>query len=332
MTVVLKVLCESVTFCVLLLTGFHSVAHDRLVHQDSRVLNMGAEGNSSTSHTRHPRDMSEFVCGWGAAFINITITFPINKVMFRQMLHGVHSHHAIRQLLTEGWKHLYRGLLPPLLQKTISVSIMFGTYDEYQRIICHFFPAVNPTICWSTAAMLAGTTEAILMPFERVQTLLQTTHYHSRFQNTIHAFRALGPEYGFREYYRGLSAILLRNGPSNVLFFGLRGPIKETVMPLVPNDTFLGHFVLDFFSGAILGAGISTVFYPLNVVKTRMQVKCGGKFESMRSVVKTIYNERGKMTKGLFIGIHVNYTRALLSWGIINASYELLKKVFYSTS
>ena len=27
----------------------------------------------------------EFMCGWGAAFINITVTFPINKIMFRQV-------------------------------------------------------------------------------------------------------------------------------------------------------------------------------------------------------------------------------------------------------
>lgn len=27
----------------------------------------------------------EFACGWGAAFINITVTYPINKVMFRQV-------------------------------------------------------------------------------------------------------------------------------------------------------------------------------------------------------------------------------------------------------
>ena len=27
----------------------------------------------------------EFLCGWGAAFINISITFPINKIMFRQV-------------------------------------------------------------------------------------------------------------------------------------------------------------------------------------------------------------------------------------------------------
>lgn len=27
----------------------------------------------------------EFACGWGAAFINITITYPINKIIFRQV-------------------------------------------------------------------------------------------------------------------------------------------------------------------------------------------------------------------------------------------------------
>lgn len=32
----------------------------------------------------HP-EWREFVCGWGAAFINIAVTFPINKVMFRQV-------------------------------------------------------------------------------------------------------------------------------------------------------------------------------------------------------------------------------------------------------
>lgn len=30
-------------------------------------------------------DFREFVCGCGAALINITITYPINKVIFRQV-------------------------------------------------------------------------------------------------------------------------------------------------------------------------------------------------------------------------------------------------------
>lgn len=30
-------------------------------------------------------DHKEFVCGWGAAFINITVTYPIYKIIFRQV-------------------------------------------------------------------------------------------------------------------------------------------------------------------------------------------------------------------------------------------------------
>lgn len=279
---------------------------------------------------RKKHNMSEYVCGAGAAFININITFPINKVMFRQMLHGVNSIHAVRQLLKEGHRHLFRGLLPPLLQKTVSVAIMFGTYDEYQRLFHQMLPSIPSTVCWSSAAMLAGSTEALLMPFERIQTLLQTTHYHNRFKNTFHTFRELGPRYGWKEYYRGMSAILLRNGPSNILFFGFRGPVKERLSLVAPQDHMFGNVLLDFCSGALLGAGISSMFYPLNVVKTRMQVKCGGDFQSILTVYKKLREERGHRLKGLFIGVHVNFTRSLLSWGIINASYELLKKMLYS--
>lgn len=30
-------------------------------------------------------DVREFVCGWGSAVINITVTYPINKIIFRQV-------------------------------------------------------------------------------------------------------------------------------------------------------------------------------------------------------------------------------------------------------
>lgn len=31
-------------------------------------------------------DLQEFVCGWGASFINISITYPMYKIMFRQVI------------------------------------------------------------------------------------------------------------------------------------------------------------------------------------------------------------------------------------------------------
>lgn len=73
-----------------------------------------------------------------------------------------------------------------------------------------------------TNMYFSGTVEAALMPFERIQTLLADSHYHTHFKNTSQAFHYVCMNYGYRELYRGLTPILWRNGPSNVLFFIMR--------------------------------------------------------------------------------------------------------------
>ena len=81
--------------------------------------------------------------GWGAAVVNIFVTFPINKTMFRQQVHGVSTINAIKMLKDEGAIYLYRGILPPLLQKSTSTCIMFGTYSHYNRLMSDFLGIKN---------------------------------------------------------------------------------------------------------------------------------------------------------------------------------------------
>ena len=90
-----------------------------------------------------PPEWREYVSGWGAAVANIFVTFPINKTMFRQMVHGFSTFEAMKQLKREGALHLYRGILPPLLQKSSSTAIMFGTYSQYNRLITNFLGIKN---------------------------------------------------------------------------------------------------------------------------------------------------------------------------------------------
>uniref|UniRef100_A0A1A8F7C9 Solute carrier family 25, member 51 n=1 Tax=Nothobranchius korthausae TaxID=1143690 RepID=A0A1A8F7C9_9TELE len=267
-----------------------------------------------------------YVCGSIAAVTNIVVTFPIQKILFRQQLHGVLATEAVRQLQRDGLRNLYRGLLPPLLQKSTTVAIMFGLYEDFSRVLLDHAggSGIPELVTRSFAAALAGTAEAILMPFERVQTLLQDHRHHARFNNTAHTFRTLLTEYGVRECYRGLVPILLRNGPSNILFFGLRGPIKE-LLPEATNKA--GHLVNDFVCGGVLGAGLGIMFYPLNVIKSRAQSRVGGDFLSCRTVLLTVWRERGGSLAMLFRGAHLNYHRSLVSWGIINATYEFLLKL-----
>lgn len=257
----------------------------------------------------------EYAAGWGSGIINISLTFPVNKTMFRQQLHGISAWDAASQLRSEGILSLYRGILPPLMQKSATTALMFGSFEQYKRALIETHLSVSSSVV--LAAFCAGCTEAVLTPFERIQTLMLDHSWEGKFRNTPHAFVSLS-QYGVREYYRGISAILLRNGPSNIIFFSCRDKLRS----LLPSSMEKFSLVADFLSGACLGAFISTIFYPLNTTKTHMQKSVGGEFKSLLSVFSQLLKERGAW--GMFRGVHVNYTRSFMSWGIINMTYGYL--------
>lgn len=291
------------------------------IDNDSNTVKEIDSINSFQSYSNH---YQEFICGYGAATVNITTTFPINKLMFRQQLHGINVKSALHQLRREGLINLYRGIAPPLLQKSTSMALMFGMYDMYKKHI-NQITDFSPFFTSTLAAALAGTTEAILCPFERIQVILQDKFYHNMYRNTSHAFYELHT-YGIKEYYRGLSAILFRNSLSNILFFQFRTELKK----MLPHyDSPYGNFFADFISGGVLGALISTIFFPINLLKTKMQSQIGGHFFSMRKTFIIIFNSRDHSMNKMLRGIHINYLRSLISWGIINATYELMKKILY---
>lgn len=288
-------------------------------------------------------DWREFACGWGSAIANISITYPINKIIFRQvntmlvilvsfciviccfkMIHGVKVKKAILQLHGEGIFYLYRGILPPLCQKTLAMSVMFGMYGaSYNYLTSN--AEINVYIAKVISGLVSGSLEAILTPFERIQTLLQHREYHEKFKNSAHAFKDLR-YYGIKEYYRGIEPILLRNGPSNVCFFIVRDEVK-LILPVY--DSMWKSTFVNFLSGATIGVCISAIFYPLNVVKVHMQEQLGGKTRKTWAVLASVYRERGCKLKHIYRGLGTNSTRAFCSWGVICAAYEQLKILLY---
>ena len=229
--------------------------------------------------------------------------------------------------------NFYRGLLPPLLQKSTSYSIMFGTQHEYyqflkricdnsnSKLIKSFDETSKKHIITGISACLAGLTEASLTPFERVQAVLQMQKFHNSYTNTLDVFRDITKNYGFKELYRGLSAICFRNGLSNILFFTSRQPLKAA---FPETKSQLTNALYDFISGGILGACISTLFYPLNIIKSHMQAKVGGDFIGIYATFRSVFELRDRNVKLLFKGVGSNFTRAILAWGFTNSSYELV--------
>lgn len=238
------------------------------------------------------------------------------------MLHGVGLRNASSQLVNEGFSTLYRGIGPPLFQKTLSTSLMFGTYGAIQRPLLE--SNLNSRLAKIIAALVAGTAEATLTPFERVQTLLQDSNYNKNFINMRHAIKVIATEYSVSEFYRGLTPILLRNGPSNISFFLLRETANSHIV--LSSTAWTGYKVFkEFLTGAFIGALNSALFYPCNVLKVHMQSNLGGPFQSIKEATIEIYRLRGNRVSYFYRGVHMNYTRSFISWGVVNVAYENLK-------
>lgn len=56
----------------------------------------------------------------------------------------------------------------------------------------------------------------------------------------------------------------------------------------------------------------------------------GSPYLSMGTACVLVYQDRGRSFSKIYYGVGMNCTRALLSWGIINASYEVIRSFLYS--
>uniref|UniRef100_A0A2K6CK16 Solute carrier family 25 member 51 n=1 Tax=Macaca nemestrina TaxID=9545 RepID=A0A2K6CK16_MACNE len=244
----------------------------------------------SEAHGKRP---PHYLCGCCATFNNVAITFPIQKVLFPQQLYGIKTRDATLQLRRDGFRNLYGGISPRLMQQTTTLALTFGLYEDLSCLLHKHVSAPEFAIRGVTA-VLAGTTE----------TLLQDHKHHDKFTNTYQAFKALKC-HGIGEYYRGLVPILFRNGLSN---------------HLPTATTHKAHLVNDFIGGGLLGAMLGFLFFPINVVKTHIQSQIGGEFQSFPKASQKIWLEWDRKLINLFRGSHLNYHLSLISWGIINAT------------
>ncbi|KAK8792924.1 hypothetical protein WA158_005088 [Blastocystis sp. Blastoise] len=270
----------------------------------------------------------EFVRGGSCAILNVFITFPITKLMFRQQLNGSNCRVALQEMYREGIRSLYRGVAPPLFQKTISTSLMFGVYDYYIQLFGYYFRNTRlcnykdctkcrkspPFVLRIIASTCSGLTEAILTPFERAQTLLQIPKYNQKYPNFIYVYKDLH----LNECYTGFRAVALRNMFGSGLFLALREPFTRA---LRKSQNYYICCLTDFLSGAVLGAVISTCTFPFNVAKVYLQKDLHIETKSIFKAWKSVVQERGSIL-GLYKGAGVNFFRGLLSWGIINSLYE----------
>lgn len=141
-----------------------------------------------------------------------------------------------------------------------------------------------------------------------------------QYSGVFDAGRQIIGKYGWRGAFQGFSATMARNIPCFSTYFcfsefGYRlvNPATAETAPTV-SKAFLGGLV----GGALAGFGFWGIFYPLEVIKTRMQFDhvdvAKRKYKGMMDCAKKTYAEGG--VKAFFKG----YTPAIVRALPVNAS------------
>ncbi|XP_026860691.2 solute carrier family 25 member 53 [Electrophorus electricus] len=251
------------------------------------------------------------------------VTFPVYKTVFRQQLHSTSVRGAVAQLYAEGpWK-LYRGVVPPLLMRTLNGTLLFGLQGTLLEQLSFWSKSVFPREALQALAGL-GTAVAealVFTPFERVQNVLQNSGNDRSLPTLRSILVRLSQQTLAAGYYRALLPILVRNALGNSLYFGLKDPTSSAL-----RDHGFSPLASSFTSGVVNSIMISLPFYPLSVLVANMQAQVGGESVGVRASALQLWQARQRRVALLYRGGLLVVLRSCITWGITTAIYDQLER------
>ncbi|XP_069842935.1 solute carrier family 25 member 53 [Dendropsophus ebraccatus] len=267
---------------------------------------------------------SSYFVGAASSFMSTILTFPIHKTIFRQQLHTLTIQAAARQLGKEGVKNLCRGLAPPLMAKTVQGTLLFGTQGSLQHIFSR--GGVPGAKSRAFSGCLSGAIEAVLLvPFERIQNILQDGRNNVNFPNTrsiMQEFKTYNKKQWLSHgIYRGFTVILVRNMIGSAIFLSCKEPLRDLLTyPGLP------VWAPSLGSGAVNGAFTSLVLFPLSVVVANMQAEVGNNLPHVRKVALRVWKKCGGRVFMLYRGASLIILRSCITWGVTNSIHDTLSK------
>lgn len=251
------------------------------------------------------------------------ITFPLYKTVFRQQLHSTLVREAVAQLFKEGSVKLFRGVAPPLLMRSLQGTLLFGLQDTFLQQLSLYSMAPLPRNALPALAGLgAGVVEALLFtPFERVQNVLQNSRNDSRLPTLRSILLKLASRPLASGFYTAFLPILVRNALGSSLYFGLKGPLSDTLRAYGCTPV-----AASFTAGVLNSVVISLPLYPLSVLVANMQARVDGGGRGVGTSWQLLWAARQHRLALLYRGGFLVILRGCVTWGITTAIYDQLER------
>lgn len=293
---------------------------------------------------------SQLLAGGLAGAVSKTCTAPLARLTILFQVQGMHSSDASRLekasiwreaskiVREEGVRAFWKGNLVTIAHRLPYSSISFYAFERYKNLLQVYLGVesqgenVSADLCIRLlGGGLAGVTAAsATYPLDLVRTRLTAQRNVIYYKGIFHALRTITKEEGFLGLYKGLGPTLLGVGPNLAISFSVYDTARSYWQLHRPEDSTV---LASLACGSLSGVASSTVAYPLDLVRRRMQLEgAGGRARVYRTglvgTVRSIIRKEG--WRGLYRGILPEYYKVVPSVGIVFMTYEKLKQILSS--
>ncbi|RAL51266.1 hypothetical protein DM860_010768 [Cuscuta australis] len=295
--------------------------------------------------------VSQLLAGGIAGAVSKTCTAPLARLTILFQVQGMHTdvahlkkaciwREASRIVREEGFRAFWKGNLVTIAHRLPYSSISFYAFERYKNVLQLMMgverqgESLTADLCVRlVGGGLAGITAAsITYPLDLVRTRLAAQTSVIYYSGIWHALHTIKKEEGARGLYRGLGATLLGVGPNLAISFSVYDTARTYWQMHRPDDSVV---LVSLACGSLSGIASSTVTFPLDLVRRRMQLEgAGGRARVYKSGLLGTFRHiiKSEGIHGLYRGILPEYYKVAPSIGIVFMTYEKVKQILSNTS
>ncbi|VIO90907.1 Mitochondrial carrier protein [Brugia malayi] len=275
----------------------------------------------------------DLAAGTVGGIINVAAGQPLDTVKVKMQTFPTFYPKAIAcfesVLRLDGIRGLYAGAIPALTANVAENAILFAAYGYCKKMVAFCIGRSKLEDMTPFENALSGSLASVfaavaICPTELVKCKLQAQReaFPGLRSTPFSVCRDMYRTDGLKAFYTGMLSTLCRETVGYFLFFGAYELSRLYLTPEGKSKSEIG-ILRTALSGGIGGVVLWSAVYPVDVIKSRMQVTGSGRFIN---IFRNIVKNEGIRT--LYNGLTITLIRAFCATGCLFVSYENSKLLF----
>lgn len=287
------------------------------------------KGNEGVKQTQVGRSVRLLLAGGMAGAVARTCTAPLDRIkLLLQVQHlgqlgtSANAYTGVGQAIAkisreEGLRAFWKGNGVNIIRIFPYSAAQFTSHEQYKQLIAGSEGKLSVPQRLVAGAMAGMTATALTHPLDtlRLRLAMPSSGHHGM----VDALITISAKEGIFALYKGLLPTLLGIAPYAALNFASYDILKTR---LYKSGAVKESVVNNLLMGASAGTIATTVCYPLDTVRRRMQMK-GKVYDGIAHAMSTMYQQEG--LRGFYRGWWANTLKVVPQNSIRFVTYEFVK-------